>query len=62
MTYWGHRNSITTAQANNAANEYTSVEDVRGGGGATTVYYGAADTYVCLATAKLADVLAVLRP
>ena len=26
------------------------------------LYYGAADTYVCLATAKLADVLAVLRP
>jgi predicted GH43/DUF377 family glycosyl hydrolase len=24
------------------------------------MYYGAADTYICLATAKLADVLAVL--
>ena len=28
MTYWDHRNSITTAYANNDVNEYTSIAEV----------------------------------
>ncbi len=39
MTYQDHRNSITTAYVNNVANEYSSIEDVPGGGGAVTVLY-----------------------
>lgn len=39
MTYEDDRNSITAAYANNDANEYTSIEDVGGGGVPVNVYY-----------------------